>query len=196
MAIIQPTDSVGTVTAALLRADATSTESVASGVVDRLVLTFDGIVGDVHGGSVRPSDVRVRKQYEDGTPIRNVRQLTIVSDEDLAAIATGLGIDHVLPAWLGANLSVSGIPSFTLIPPSTRLIFSSGASLVVDAENEPCIYPGKEIAKSAPIEAKRFAAIATNLRGITAWVEREGDIAVGDSVAVHIPPQRIWPPHT
>ena len=194
MAIIQPTDIVGTVAATLMRAAETSTESVASGAVDRLALTFEGITGDSHRGSIRPSDVRVKKQYEDGTPIRNVRQLTIVSEEDLAQIAKNLNIDHILPEWLGANVCVSGIPAFTLISPSTRLIFSSGAAVVVDAENEPCIYPGKEVAKAAPIEAKNFAKAAQNLRGITAWVEREGDISVGDSIEVHLPPQRIWPP--
>ena len=194
MAIIQRTDIVGTVTATLMRATETSNDSVASDTVDRLTMTFDGIVGDSHGGSTRPSDVRVKDQYEDGTPIRNVRQVTIVSEEDLAAIAKALNVDHILPAWLVANVCVSGIPAFTLISPSTRLMFSSGASLVVDAENQPCIYPGKEVAKAAPIQAKNFPVAAHNLRGITAWVEREGDIAIGDSVEVHIPPQRIWPP--
>jgi hypothetical protein len=34
---------------------------------------------------------------------------------------------------------------------------------------------------------------ARHRRGITAWVEREGDLKVGDTVAVHIPNQEPHP---
>jgi MOSC domain-containing protein YiiM len=199
MAIIQKTDVAGTVTATLTHPGCPdgiddAAVDISTRAQDRLTLTFDGITGDSHAGRTRAADVRVKQQYEDGTPIRNVRQVTIVSDEDLAEIARALGVPSLDPAWLGANVAVSGIPDFTLIPPSTRLIFESGASLVVDAENEPCLYPGREIEKRHPGRGRAFPKKAINKRGVTAWVEREGAITVGDTVAVHIPPQRIWEP--
>jgi len=112
--------------------------------------------------------------------------------EDLIQIAENMGVPHLEPEWLGANLCLSGIPDFTLVPPSSRLIFSGGASLVVDMENEPCKYPGMIIDKHIPGAGERFAKSAINLRGVTAWVEREGMIGNGDDVSLHVPPQRLY----
>ena len=100
---------------------------------------------------------------------------------------------HVSTA-VGANLLLSGIPDLTLLPPSSRLIFSSGASLVVDMQNAPCAYPGKVIDEHHPGKGKGFPRAAIDRRGLTAWVEREGSIATGDNVELHIPPQRIYAP--
>lgn len=199
MAIIKKTDIVGRVTAALTHPGyppdvADKDIDISSHPQDRLLCTFDGIEGDSHAGATRESDVRVTQQYAKGTTIRNVRQLTIVSDEELTSIAEALGVPAVEPGWLGANLSIAGIPDFTLIPPSTRLIFDGGAALVVDAENEPCMYPARQIEKRHPGCGRPFPKVAINKRGVTAWVEREGEIRVGDAVAVHLPPQRIWQP--
>jgi MOSC domain-containing protein YiiM len=136
--------------------------------------------------------VRVRHQYPQGTEIRNTRQISIVSVEELALIAANMGLDGLQPDWLGANLLVSGIPSFSQVPPSTRMIFDGGASLVVDLENSPCKYPGEIIERHHPGYGDRFAKAALGKRGVTAWVEREGRISNGDSIRLFIPPQRIY----
>ena len=141
---------------------------------------------------MRASCVRVRHQYPQGTEIRNTRQISIVSTEELAVIAEDMGIAGLQPEWLGANLLVSGIPRFSQIPPSTRMIFSGGASLVVDLENSPCKYPGEIIDRHHPGFGKLFAKAAVGRRGVTAWVEREGRINTGDSIDLFIPPQRIY----
>ncbi len=39
---------------------------------------------------------------------------------------------------------------------------------------------------------RRFKAAAEGLRGVTAWVEREGPIAVGDALRLFVPDQRAW----
>jgi hypothetical protein len=158
------------------------------------VLSFRGIEGESHSGMTRASCARVTGQYARGTQIRNVRQVSIVSVEDLRAIARGLGVAAVEPEWLGANIVVEGIPDFTLVPPSSRLIFAGGVSLTVDMENAPCTIPAREIERHHPGAGTRFRAAARNLRGVTAWVEREGTIRLGETMRLHVPPQRLYPP--
>lgn len=157
-----------------------------------LTLRFDGIEGDCHSGLVRKADVRTLKQYPRDTPIRNVRQLTLLSVEELNDIAQIMEIPEVKPEWVGANLVTSGIPDLTLLPPSARMQFPSGATIVVDMENEPCRYPAEIIEKHNPDQKTGFVKAAKNKRGITAWVEREGDVALGDPITIWIPPQRLY----
>ncbi len=192
MAILQPTEITGRVEGLYLVED--SETSIASEAVQRVAASFRGVAGDCHTSLTRGACVRTKAQYAEGTEIRNVRQLSIVSVEDLEAIAREMGLPEIKPEWLGATMCVSGIPDFTLVPPSSRLIFSGGTGLVVDMENEPCAWPGKQIEMRHPGYGRLFVRNAKNRRGVTAWVEREGGIAVGDSVALHIPPQRIYAP--
>ena len=156
-----------------------------------LSLGFDGLAG-AHAGVTRRSCSRVTAQYPKGTPIRNERQLSIVSEEELAEIARRLKLDSIDPARLGASMVVRGIPDFTRVPPSSRLIAPSGASLVVNMENRPCIFPARSIEKASRGHGKGFKAAANGLRGVTAWVEREGRVAIGDHLTLHIPDQPPW----
>ncbi len=160
--------------------------------VEQLTLRFDGIDGDCHGGLTRKADVRTIKQYPRDTPIRNVRQLTLLSVEELAEIAAIMAIPDVRPEWVGANVVTSGIPDLTLLPPSSRMQFPSGATIVVDMENEPCRYPAEIIEKHNPDQKVGFVKAAKHKRGITAWVEREGDVSSGDEITIWIPPQRLY----
>jgi MOSC domain-containing protein YiiM len=153
---------------------------------------FTGMDGDCHGGFTRKSDSRMLKQYRRGTEVRNSRQVSIVSAEELAEVAERMGIPAVKPEWLGANMVLRGIPDLTLLPPSTRLQFPSGAMIVVDAENHPCRYPAGVIAKHHPEATNGFVSAAMHKRGIVGWVEAEGVIGTGDAVTVWIPPQRLY----
>ncbi len=155
-------------------------------------LTFAGYAGEVHGGLTRASCSRVSAQHPRGTEIRNTRQISIVSEEDLTAIAAELGLPGVDPAWMGAGIVVAGIPDFTHLPPSSRLQNDSGATLVVDMENRPCIEPATTIENARPGHGKAFKAAAQGRRGVTAWVEREGVLRVGDRLRMHLPDQRVW----
>jgi hypothetical protein len=172
--------------------NSTPQEDLSSSQIASVEVSYEGLQGESHSGLVRASCVRVRHQYPQGTEIRNTRQISIVSTEELAVIAEDMGIAGLQPEWLGANLLVSGIPRFSQIPPSTRMIFSGGASLVVDLENSPCKYPGEIIDRHHPGFGKLFAKAAVGRRGVTAWVEREGRINTGDSIDLFIPPQRIY----
>jgi MOSC domain-containing protein YiiM len=172
--------------------NSTPDKDLSSSRVESVEVNYAGFAGESHSGLVRSSCVRVRHQYTQGTEIRNTRQISIVSVEELAVIADNMGIAELKPEWLGANLVVSGIPNFSQIPPSTRMIFSGAASLVVDLENSPCKYPGEVIDNHHPGFGVLFAKAAVGRRGVTAWVEREGHINTADSIKLYIPPQRIY----
>ena len=191
MSILSPTKIVGRVVSTLVNPEREKTlESVPRDYVEA---TFAGLQGDSHAGLTRESCVRVKHQYVAGTEIRNTRQISILSAEDLAEVASRMGLEEVNPGWVGANLLISGIPSLTLLPPSARLIFSSGASLVVDMESGPCVFPARVIDQYHPDKGKTFPKAALNRRGVTDWVEREGRISPNDEVALHLPPQRTYP---
>jgi hypothetical protein len=172
--------------------NATPNEDLSSSRIESVDITYAGFEGESHSGLVRASCVRVRGQYAEGTEIRNTRQISIVSVEELTLIAEAMDIDTLEPEWLGANLLLSGIPDFSKIPPSTRMIFASGASLVVDLENSPCKYPGEIIERHHPGKGELFPKAAYGRRGVTAWVEREGHISTGEAIKLHIPPQRSY----
>ena len=58
--------------------------------VEQVQAGFTGFPGESHGGLTRPSCSRVSELHPKGTEIRNVRQLSVVSAEELARIAEGL----------------------------------------------------------------------------------------------------------
>ena len=154
--------------------------------------SFAGVAGEVHGGLVRASCSRVLGLYPRGTEIRNVRQFSVLSAEELALIAEEMGLAALYPSLLGASLVISGIPDFTHLPPSSRLQFEGGATLVVDMENRPCTLPAKEIEAVHAGFGKKFKPAAKDRRGVTAWVEREGVLRLGATVRLHVPDQRAW----
>ncbi len=159
---------------------------------DVLKVGFDGPKGEAHGGVTRPSCSRVMGLYPRGTTIRNVRQLSVLGAEDLAVIAADMGLARLDPALIGATLVIAGIPDFSHIPPSSRLQASSGATLVVDLENRPCVLPAKPIDAVHPGLGARFKPAAAGRRGVTAWVEREGTLSLGETVMLFIPDQPVW----
>ncbi len=150
------------------------------------VLSFAGLEGDRHAGLTRRAGVR-EKHLPKGTEIRNARQLSLVSVEELIKVAATLGLPRLDYRWLGANLLLKNAPSLTACPPGTRLVFGSGAVLVVDGENEPCRKAGKGIVQGARADdsiAFKFVKAAHRLRGVVAWVERPGVIRRGDPVTL------------
>lgn len=157
-----------------------------------LHLTFGGVPGESHSGLTRKSCVRVTQQYVEGTEIRNTRQLSILSAEELSDIAADMKLGALNPAHMGASMVIEGIPDFTHLPPSSRLQAESGAMLVVDMENRPCNLPAKPIEVAEPGHGRAFKAAAKGRRGITAWVEREGVLRLGETIRLHIPDQRAW----
>jgi MOSC domain len=164
-----------------------------STALNELALTFAGFKGEAHSGLTRPSCSRVTAQYPRGTEIRNTRQLSILSAEELVQIAAEMGVAALHPRLLGASMVIAGIPDFTLLPPGSRLQAKAGATLVVDMENRPCNLPAKPIDGEGPGNGRAFKSAAKHLRGVTAWVEREGVLHLGERIRLHVPDQPTWP---
>lgn len=190
MPALKPTDIIGEIVwiGHVEDRDA-SLQSRATGTAQ---LTYAGVPGEAHGGLTRPSCSRVISQHPRDTEIRNVRQLSIMSAEELAEIAADCRLDDLDPSLVGASLVIRGIPDFTHLPPSSRLQLPDGATLVVDMENRPCHLPAKPINADHPGAGDKFKFAAKGKRGVTAWVEREGRCHVGDAVHLHVPDQRAW----
>jgi hypothetical protein len=190
MPALVPTDHIGTITWLGLVPDRRA--ALASTPVDRIEARFSGPEGEDHGGLTRPSCSRVLSQYPRGTTIRNTRQFSILSAEELTAIAAEMGLPGLDPALVGATMVIEGIPDLTHLPPSSRLQAEGGATLVVDMENLPCTLPAKPIEGAHPGFGARFKSAAKGRRGLTAWVEAEGTLRLGQRIRLHIPAQRGW----
>ena len=190
MPALVPTELIATITWLGFVPDRTA--SLRSVPVDRLTATFVGIDREAHSGVTRPSCSRVVSQHPRGTTIRNVRQLSVLSAEELATIAMRMGVKAVDPSWLGAQMVVCGIPDFSHVPPSSRLQTADGTTLTVDMQNRPCHLPARVIDEDVPGAGARFKRAAHGLRGVMAWVEREGDLRVGEALRLHVPDQRAW----
>ena len=189
MPVLDASGLSGTVAALLVNADGGTLESAPR---DRVEVGWGGFEGDVHAGLTRAACSRVQRQYPKGTEIRNVRQISAIGADELEAIGTALGLEVVEPGWLGANLVIAGLPDLTHLPPSSRLIAGDGTALVVDMENAPCRLPGEIVERHRPGHGEGFARAALDRRGVTLWVERPGTLAVGDTLALHVPPPTRW----
>jgi MOSC domain-containing protein YiiM len=155
-------------------------------------LDFAGAPGEAHGGLTRPSCSRVLNLYPRNTEIRNTRQLSVLSVEEMAEIAAAMGLETLDPALVGASLVLAGIPDLSHLPPASRLLAESGACLTVDLENAPCMLPARPIETRHPGFGQRFKAAAMGRRGVTAWVEAAGRVALGDRLRLFIPAQPAW----
>lgn len=167
-------------------------DSIRSEKLESLDLTFEGIPGERHAGRNRPSCSRVTSQHAKGTEISNVRQVTILSGEEISQIAADCGLDCLNPKYLGASIVIEGIEDFSHVPPSSRLQADNGTTLIIDMQNRPCHLPAREIEADLPGHGKAFKVAAEGRRGVTAWVERPGKLQVGDRLRLHIPDQRPW----
>ena len=152
---------------------------------------LDGFVGDRHRGFER-----IAASYDPdptGTVRRNERQWTGVSLEELAVIRERLDLkEPLMAATLGANLCVEGIPGFSRLARGSRLVFPSGAVLVIEECNPPCKDMGVQLAATQltrsgePVAGRMFPKYAVGLRGVVGVVDVAGTIEVGDRVVVEV----------
>ena len=116
-----------------------------------------------------------------------------------ALVADRMGIAEISPEWIGANLVLDGIPHLSMLPAGALLFFKNGATVKVDAQNGPCRIAGKQGALRAGLAdieggALLFPKAAKRLRGLVAWVEKPGRLALGEEVSVRVPEQWIYRP--
>lgn len=191
MPALKPTDFYATVT--WLGSVKDSEADLRSSATQQMPLTFAGYAPEFHAGLTRPSCSRVKQQYPRDTEIKNSRQLSVVSQEELDLIAADMGISALEPHLIGASLVIKGIPDWSHVPPSARLIAEeNGPGLLVDMENRPCHLPVPFIDAENPGLGKLFKASAKGRRGVTASVEKEGTLEIGTRMRLHIPDQPRW----
>jgi len=164
--------------------------------VEELRLTFEGIDGDFHRGHTRRSGGR-EPWYPRGTEMRNERQISIVAPDEMALVAEAMRLAAIDPEWIGANILLAGVPRLSMLPRGTKLFFTGGVTLKVDGQNGPCKISGRSIAENAGMAdiaagALLFPQVARRLRGLVAWVEKPGHIAVGEAVTIRLPEQWIY----
>ncbi len=131
--------------------------------------------------------------------MRNDRQVSMLSVEELAEIAEAMGLDAVAPELVGANIVVEGLAGFSRIPAGAHLAFGGtwggqgrfdgGCILKVEAYNNPCRNPGRRLAAAhgRPELEFGFVKAARSLRGLVLSVSLPGVIRAGDAVVV-VPP--------
>jgi hypothetical protein len=166
--------------------------SLESTAYPALEFAHEGVVGDKHFGHTMKSDGRQLGLYLRGTLIRNNRQWSAVSEEELRQIADKMGVDALRPEWLGANLLVRGIPDFTQLPPLSLLVIRPDEKdkvvLVNHGLNLPCVGPHRKIVEKLGFEPETgFVKAAMGRRGLVGWVEKAGLIHTGDPVRVLLP---------
>lgn len=170
----------------IVEAIAITPENIPSLALEEIEVALEGLVGDKHFGLTMKAN-KFQAPYPKGAHIRNVRQVSIVSVEELAEVAQRMQLTQIDPAWLGANLMLSGIPALTQLPPGSRLYFEGGAGIVVEGENMPCVTAGGCLAEQHPGRSELRSAFpkqAIGKRGLVAWVEKTGVIRKGERVTV------------
>lgn len=192
MPALKPTDYTATVV--WLGAVADSAADLTSTALTEMPLTLAGYEAEFHAGLSRPSCSRVIQQYPRYTEIKNARQLSILSQEELDAIAADMGLETLQPSLLGASVLISGIPDWSHVPPSSRLIAKDGPGIIVDMENRPCHLPAPFIEAKHPEKGKGFKAAAKGRRGVTGAVEQAGILRIGTELRLHVPDQPVWAP--
>ncbi len=158
---------------------------------DALTINWDGIENERHAGVTRPSS-GLEPWYQRGTTMRNYRQISLISVEDLSNIATTLNLPKIEAGWLGNQIVIEGIADLSLLPPRTILFFEGGVSLRVDGYNAPCRFAGKSVAIRYPERDQTaleldFVKAGQQKRGLVAMVERPGTITAGEQVTA-----RLW----
>lgn len=143
---------------------------------------LSGFVGDRHGSYSRETWAGDDKQRE-GTIRRNERQWSAVSLEELAIITDAMNLKEPLPASsLGANLCFSGLPNISKLPKGSILRFPSGAELVVEEYNPPCLDMDEKLISmhtsknNSKLYKGEFLSAAKYCRGVVGVIEVPGMI--------------------
>ncbi len=138
--------------------------------VDMIDLDWGGAPGDRHHGRTMRSGGRQYPLYSRGTEIHNYRQLSIIDTAELDAIAQALGLPELAPGTIADNITTSGLPDLTSLPPMTRLAFGDspgeGPVIITGGENDPCVIAGRMVAARYGRRGETFPHTAIPPRGV------------------------------
>lgn len=165
---------------------------------ERLLFDWDGPAHDKHSGYTRAisGHDRAYKETSDlkkGDLVFNWRSWTGIASEEILEVEKEIGY-NIPPGCLLENITFSGIPAFSELPPTSRLVFPeryewSQAILAVWEQNAPCHGVGKRLEEhhQLPGLSPRFIKAALRKRGLMGFVLRYGIVDIGDEVLVYPP---------
>lgn len=175
---------------------------VNGGLVPNSVFLLDGPFGDYHSGIHRRLSGHdgvyiATSALQKGDAVFNWRTWTALSLEDILEVEKVLNV-VIPPGCLLENFTVSGIPNFSQLAPTSRLVFERGPdsrmvhqrpTLAVWEENSPCKTVGNrvEVLHGYPGLTAKFVEAALGRRGVMGFVLREGIVDNGDIVRVYPP---------
>lgn len=159
---------------------------------DKIILQVGmGVRHDSHVGARRLLDARVgplvKRGFVKGQEMLNYRQVSIISLEEMQEVLSKLSrVDEYHFGHLGENILVSGVDRLSKIACGSVMLFKRDGkyrnpSLFVTGENEPCVWPGRNVNEENP---SFFVKCAMGLRGVTAMVLTSGKVEPGDEVEV------------
>jgi hypothetical protein len=188
-------------------------EPIARGIVESMCVNgqpieqtyflLDGPCHENHAGFERKlsghdSEYVRTSSLKKGATVFNWRTWTGLSRGEISEVEQELGVEIPFGCLL-ENITFSGIPNFSKLAPTTRLVFpfrekmlyGEQAILAVWEENGPCKHVGKRLADhhSNFDLMTTFVAAAHGKRGVMGIVVAPGLIEVGDEVLVY-PPAR------
>ncbi len=169
--------------------------------VSQMVFRFDIPFEDTHSSLSRKlnghdGEYLATSKLKKGTPVFNWRRWTGLSSEEILSIEQAIGYKIPVGCLL-ENIRISGIPNFSKLPPTTRLVFPAKVRervvrqviLAIWEENGPCHTVGKRLAKiyhNNDLEVN-FVREAKDRRGVMGIVLSNGIIHTGDEVLVYPP---------
>ena len=164
-------------------------DDMAKHVREGVMADLEGFVDDKHRGFSR---VCYEGDTEPaGTVRRNNRQWSGMSQEEVREIEEALNLDQrLLPGDFGVNIFVEGIKDFSKLPKGSKLVFPSGAVLVVEDFNPPCTHIADKIVSlyrtrsGTPLTRRQFLIEAKRKRGVVGVVDVPGKICSGDLIDV------------
>lgn len=160
--------------------------------VESITVDLSGIVGDMHAGTnytvEYPSRFDRSLGYVKGQELdHNPRQFYAISTSELKAIAESLGIDHVDPSWVRANLTLEASKNLADLPPGSKIEFPEGAVLLIEDINRPCTGPGKLTAKhNEGFNPSNFPKAAFSRFGVMGSIEEPGIIRLDDVAIIKV----------
>ena len=191
-----------------------ATQPIAEGKVESLCINGEAVAeiqfglngprDDVHTGhfsrrlSGHDSEYIRTSSLKRGSLVFNWRSWTGLSQEEMTEVERELGVT-IPQGCLLENIVVSGIPHFSKLEPTTRLVFpfrenipdEEQVILAVWEQNGPCRTVGDRLAShygQHELMAK-FVAAAKDRRGVMGFVLAAGLVRVGDPVLVYPPAQ-------
>ncbi len=131
---------------------------------DSITIWNQGVEGDYHSGPIN-------RHKKTGPPEPNSRQVTVVAQEVLEELNSGLGTE-LKPGDLGENVLISGLGDLSRLRRGDRLQLGVDVVLEVRAQNKPC----EVIRAYHPTLVEEISG----KRGVSAIVLNPGSVRPGD----------------